>query len=346
MRARGAAPVASNAAQIAAWDGDTGAFWADNADRLDRGVAAYRGLLLDAAALEQTATVLDIGCGSGQSTRDAARRASRGSALGIDLSSRLIDLARARAANENLPNVAFQQADAQIHPFPAERFDLAISQHGAMFFDNPVTAFTNIGSALRPGGRLILLVWQPLDRNEFIHAVLRALSVDREPPEPPSDAPSPVALADPDRVHTLLTAAGFTGIDIEAVQRPMNLGTDLHDAFTYLCGQHAELVRGLDPSARTTAYQRLEASLADHHVPGRGVLYGSASWLVRARRAASTRTTGSGTPAMGVRAGGYRDGLTLGLPVRSGRVRVRRTARASGRPAPTRCPPVSDGRAG
>jgi cyclopropane fatty-acyl-phospholipid synthase-like methyltransferase len=87
----------SNTAQLGNWDGDAGAFWAAHADRFDEGVAAYRTQFLAAAAIEETATVLDVGCSSGQATRDAARCATAGSTLGVDLSSRMIELARRRA---------------------------------------------------------------------------------------------------------------------------------------------------------------------------------------------------------------------------------------------------------
>ena len=189
----------SNATQFANWDGDAGAFWTDNAERFDRGVAAYRSPFLNAAAIEETTTVLDIGCGSGQTTRDAARRASGGSALGVDLSSSMIALARRRAQQEQLGNATFVQADAQVHPFSPQSVDLVLSRHGAMFFGDPVAAFTNIVHALRPDGRLVLLTWQPFDRNEFIHAILASLTVAGPVPIPPSDAPSPVALGDPAR---------------------------------------------------------------------------------------------------------------------------------------------------
>ena len=95
--------------------------------------------------------MLDIGCGTGQTTRDAARRASAGGALGVDLSADMIALARQLAAAEGLPNARFEQADAQIHPFGQGPFDVAISRTGAMFFGHPPAAFANMARALRSG---------------------------------------------------------------------------------------------------------------------------------------------------------------------------------------------------
>ena len=84
--------------------------------------------------------MLDIGCGSGQTTRDVARLAPAGSALGVDLSSRMLALARRLAEREQVSNAAFQQVDAQNHPFPAASFDVAVSRHGSMFFGDPAAA--------------------------------------------------------------------------------------------------------------------------------------------------------------------------------------------------------------
>jgi ubiquinone/menaquinone biosynthesis C-methylase UbiE len=147
---------AANAEQRRAWDGDEGAYWAAHADRFDRAVAPYHERLMSTAAIAPGERVLDIGCGTGQTTRDAARAAAPGGvALGVDLSSQMLDVARARASDERVRNAAFEQADAQVHPFDAASFDVAISRTGAMFFGDPVAAFTNIHRSLRAGGRMV-----------------------------------------------------------------------------------------------------------------------------------------------------------------------------------------------
>lgn len=101
--------------------------------------------------------MLDVGCGNGQTTRDAARAAFDGSAVGVDLSSRMVEFARRLAAAERIANATFHQADAQIHPFVEGSFDVAISRTGVMFFGDPPAAFANIACPLRPGGRLVLM---------------------------------------------------------------------------------------------------------------------------------------------------------------------------------------------
>lgn len=195
----------SNVEQFGAWDGDEGAYWAAHADYFDRSVAEYHRRLLAAAAITETERVLDVGCGTGQTTRDAARAASAGSALGVDLSSQMLDYARRRTCAEGVANASFLQADVQIHPFDAEGFDVAISRTGAVFFGDPRAAFTNLARALAPRGRLRMVAWQSLAANEWIREIAGALAAGRDRPTPPPDAPGPFAFSDPDRVRTVHT---------------------------------------------------------------------------------------------------------------------------------------------
>ncbi|SHK87597.1 Ubiquinone/menaquinone biosynthesis C-methylase UbiE [Pseudonocardia thermophila] len=273
----------ANEGQLAAWDGPEGAYWAAHADRYDKAVAAYHGPLLDAAAIGAAEHVLDIGCGTGQTTRDAARTATGGAALGVDLSSRMLEVARARAAADGQVNAAFEQADAQVHPFVPGSFDVAVSRTGAMFFADPVAAFTNVAGALRPGGRLALLTWQPLEANEWLPAFAGALAAGRELPVPPPGAPGPFALAEPDRVRSVLTAAGFAQITLDPLVAEMWFGEDGDDAARFVLGQLAWMLDGVDDETRARAEAALRSTTAAHETAD-GVRFGSAAWLIRAVR--------------------------------------------------------------
>jgi SAM-dependent methyltransferase len=273
----------SNAEQLRAWDGDEGAYWAAHAERFDRAVAAHHPRVLAAAAVGRAERVLDVGCGTGQTTRDAARAAATGSALGVDLSSKMLDHARRRAADEGVANARFEQADAQIHPFEDAAFDLAISRTGAMFFGDPVAAFTNIARAVRPGGRLVLMTWQPLHRNEWIREISGALAAGRELPAPPPSAPSPFSLSEPDRVRSILGDAGFRDVELESSTATMWFGTDAEDAHAFVLGLLGWMLEGLDDVGRAQALDALRSTTAAHET-GDGVLYDSAAWMVRAAR--------------------------------------------------------------
>ena len=273
----------ANAEQARAWDGDEGAYWADHAQRFDRAVAAYHGTFMAACGIASGARVLDIGCGTGQATRDAAGAARPGSALGVDLCGRMIELARQLAASQDIGNASFEQADAQIHPFPAGSFDAAISRTGTMFFGDPAAAFTNIGRALRPGGRLVMLAWQGPGPNEWVRELTGALAAERDLPAPPPDAPGPFSLADPARTRTLLASAGFSDVTLDALHGPMWFGSDPDDAHRFVLGLLGWMLDGLDDTGRKRALDALSATVTAH-AGGDGVTFAAGAWLIRAVR--------------------------------------------------------------
>jgi SAM-dependent methyltransferase len=271
----------SNAAQVGSWDGTEGAFWAANAETFDETLAACHAPFLAAAAISERDRVLDVGCGNGQTTRDAARIAVEGSAVGLDLSSRMLALARARAIEEGLHNVEFRHADAQIHQFEPGGFDVAISRMGSMFFGDPVAAFSNLHRALRPGGRLTILTWQAIADNEWLAEFRAALGVGRDLPTPPPEVPSPFSLADPDRVRAILTAAGFTEITFQDLHAPMSLGTDPDAAFDFVTELTGWMLEGLGDADRAAALDALRATIAEH-TRDDGVSYECATWIISA----------------------------------------------------------------
>ena len=183
------AKVIANVEMAAAWDGDEGDDWAQDWQRYDRAVAVYQRALLERASIARDADVLDVGCGNGETTRAAARAAADGSALGVDLSSRMLERARELAAAEGLTNATFEQADAQVHDFGPRRFDVVVSRFGTLFFADRQAAFTNIAASMRNSGRLAMVAWQDVEHNEWIKAVRGALAVGRALPSPPLGGP-------------------------------------------------------------------------------------------------------------------------------------------------------------
>jgi SAM-dependent methyltransferase len=273
----------TNAEAAQAWNGYDGDHWVRWAQLYDQSVRDYQRSFLNAARIQVRDRVLDIGCGNGQTTRDAAALAADGDAVGVDLSEQLIENARRIAAAQGVGNATFLHADAQVYPFEPGSFDIAISRTGAMFFGDPVAAFSNIRRALRPGGRLTLLVWQELARNEWISAFLGALTVGRPPQPPAADAPGPFSLAAPDRVHAVLGAAGFSGTELEDRQESMWFGQHTQEAYQFVTslGLVRWLLGQLDDEHRDAARDALRHTI-DLHATAGGVRYDSAAWIVTA----------------------------------------------------------------
>ncbi|NVI87723.1 class I SAM-dependent methyltransferase [Actinomadura sp. BRA 177] len=221
-----------NTQQAEAWNGYEGEHWAGHHDRYDAVNGGFNDVLLDAAAIGPRDLVLDIGCGNGQVTRLAARRAGLGGATGVDLSGPMLARARSLAKEQDVANVTFEQGDAQVYPFPDGGFDAAISRFGVMFFADPVAAFGNVRRALRDGGRTAFLVMTPPGTAD-LGTVFAAL-----PPraEPPIGHQGPLSLADPERVHEVLESAGFKDVRTRLVDAEQIWGRDARDAAEFFAG--------------------------------------------------------------------------------------------------------------
>jgi SAM-dependent methyltransferase len=196
----------------------------------------------------------------------------------------MLEHARRLSDAEGTRNVTYEVGDAQTHPFTAARFDLCISRFGTMFFTDAVAAFANIGQALRPKARLVLLVWQHPERNEWFTATRRALG-DSGTSTPSGSDLEPFSLADPVDTQRLLTAGGFEEIDFTDVHEPVFYGPDAATAYETVLGlRHArDLLDRLDATAAERAHHRLRTTL-DAHDTGSGVLFDSRAWIITARR--------------------------------------------------------------
>ena len=278
--------VIANVEQAATWDGEEGDRWTDHEERYDASARPLGRHMLDAARISASDRVLDVGCGCGGTTRDAARLAAQGTVLGVDLSRRMLDRAMKRSRAEGLTNVRFEQADAQVHPFDEGTYDVAISRFGVMFFSDPVAAFSNIGRALRLGGRVAFLVWRELHKNEWVSALREALASGRVLPEPPPGAAGPFSLADEHRVRQILRDAGFGQIALAAIEERFTMGRDADDTFDFVrtLGITKGMLADLDEAARGKALAAVRTTLEAHDT-GQAVMFGSSAWLITAIRA-------------------------------------------------------------
>ncbi|MFE0962685.1 class I SAM-dependent methyltransferase [Streptomyces fungicidicus] len=279
-----------NTEQAQAWNGPEGAQWARNQDRWNAVNGGFDEPLLDAAGITAEQRILDLGCGSGQTTRLAALRASRGRALGLDLSGPMLAEARIRAEREGVANVSFVQGDAQVHSFAPGSFDSAISRYGVMFFADPVAAFGNIGRALRPGGRLAFVCPADAVLNDWVTAVTSLGDLLPVGDFGRAGSPGMFSLAAPDRIRGVLTAAGFTGITLTRTQVYGTWGTGAEDAAEFLLGTGPgrHLMQQADATARDRARRGLTGRLRHQEAADGTVRLRSTSWLVTADRPAGT----------------------------------------------------------
>lgn len=243
----------ANAAMRRYWNEVAGPRWVARQEVQEARNIEMAGQLLTAAAARPGERVLDIGCGTGVTTLPLARAvAPGGHVTGADISRPMLEAAERRLAETGIANVTLLLADAQVHKFPPAEFDLLLSRLGVMFFADPVAAFRNLVGALKPGGRLCMAVWAPLDENTHwkIPYGIALRHVGAPAPRPPHE-PGPFALGDRVYLRGILAAAGFAEIGIEPRHFEVHGGTPA--AMAEHVAQFGEVQRLLDEKAAGAA---------------------------------------------------------------------------------------------
>jgi SAM-dependent methyltransferase len=278
-------PEIVNVEQSAAWDGPSGDAWVAREAFQNEALAGHTERLFVAASVQPGDQVLDVGCGTGDTTRAAARLAADGDVLGVDLSTAMLERGRERASADGLANVTFEQADAQVHPFADAHYDVIISRFGVMFFDDPVAAFANLARAAVPGGRLAVVTWQPYSRNEWVSVPRTALALGRQLPPIPEDAPGMFGLADADRVRRILGDAGWSDVQLDDEQVSYDYGAEPAIAARHASemGVLRTLLEDLGDAQTARAMDALTAAMTERATPD-GVRLESRIWVVRAVR--------------------------------------------------------------
>jgi len=278
-----------NAEQITYWNDTAGPKWVAYEDLLDTQIRTLGESAMDRVGIRPGDRVLDVGCGTGQTSIELARRVGTGGAVtAIDISGPMLARARARGEGTAQP-IEFLEADAQTHRFAPTSFDVCFSRFGIMFFAGPDAAFANLRNALRPAGRLGFVCWQPLRDNPWMLVPLTAAAQHITLPPPPApDAPGPFAFADQSRVRGILERAGFEDVTFQDHRTTLTIGGDgpLEQAVGFLLegvGPTSAAMRQADPELRATVAAAVREALRPYHTP-QGVRMACATWLVSARR--------------------------------------------------------------
>jgi SAM-dependent methyltransferase len=184
-----------------------------------------------------------------------------GLVVGVDVSVALLDLARRRAAEAGVSNLTFSERDMQSDSVDGSPFDLAFSQFGVMFFDEPDRAFANVRRQLRPGGRLVFASWQSVERNPWhIGTAFGHLVPPPPAPGPGKSATGPFIFGETVRATGLLRAAGFT----DTVFSPHDITVDA-PASAVVSRSQFEFM-GISPERRPEAEEVVAHHLERFHI--------------------------------------------------------------------------------
>lgn len=263
-------------------------------------VIRFKHILVDGLTLHSEAVfpslpvksgdkVLDVGCGFGDTAiKLGSIVGETGRVTGVDCCDAFLAYARNDTAAQGADNVDFMRADAEI-ALPEGEFDFVFARFGTMFFANPVAGLRNMRKALKPGGRMVHIVWRERAANPWLSmakdVVLEFL------PQPGEDAatcgPGPFSMSNPETVTKMMESAGYTDIRLDRVDVPVLIGKDVADAiaFQLAIGPAGEVFReagDLAEQKRSEIEAALAKAIAKQTIGADGIMMASSSWVISA----------------------------------------------------------------
>lgn len=225
--------------------------------------------------------IIDIGCGAAQTCLQIGEAVGlSGSVLGIDISPVLVDFAAERTSS--MPQIQIVRGDAGTFAFEPHTYDALYSRFGVMAFKDPVSTFSNLHSALKPGGRLAFVCWRSFGENELdnlpFHAAMDYLPYDDVQNV---ERAAPFSFSDPGIAKAVLCESGFGGIKFSAHNVRVSAG-DL-DSTLELCLSAGALGGIIRKSAelREDVVEPVRKALATKGC-AQGVFMNAAVWTVTA----------------------------------------------------------------
>ncbi len=278
---------ATSPAPGTAWDPKRAAAWKKWFLVIERGAQVLSDRMVELAAIGPGDRVLDVATGLGEPAVTAARKVGPGGHVdGVDLSADMLDLARQRVAELGLGNLAFRQVDAGSLDAPPESYDAVLCRWGLMFMGDILVPLRAFHAALKPGGRLVAAVWGPADDAPALSMSSQVVLAHLDMPPPDEGAGTPFGLADMDKLLSDVEAAGFSGVQGEAV--PIHFTFESSEEYARMRRERSTPLEARIahfPSARRDAAWRAVAQAAETHAGADGIVrMENRAFCVSARR--------------------------------------------------------------
>ena len=287
------ATAQENEGFVACWNGVLTPKWIRFRHLLSGNGKIHSDIVMPRFDIRPGQRVLDIACGFGETSLEMGRLVtSSGEVVGLDCTDAFLEIANRERDQSGMSHVRYEVGDAQAHPLGENRFDVVFSRFGVMFLDSSVRALRNVHRALKPGGKVCLIVWRRLADNPAWGAAKKVV-LEYLPPVgdgAQTCGPGPFAWADEETDRNMLEAAGFTEIEMfERVDADICVGRTVEEAIEYqiLVGPSGEIVREAGeegqrrlPEIRSALAKLMQANLRDN-----GVYLPSSTWTIVARKA-------------------------------------------------------------
>ena len=214
----------SNEEQKDYWTNSAGKLWVKDKVEKDNMLEPLGNYALSKFNIIEGMNVLDIGCGTGITTTQIAKKINNiGYVSGLDFSETMINEAIKYSEKLGIKNINFAVKDIQNEELKILEYDAAFSRFGVMFFSNPIMAFKNIYSALKKNGILTFICWQSQKENPWYNSGLEIVKKYIDVPLPKEKSPGPFAYADKSYIHNILTNSGYKDIEFYSYEKDIEL---------------------------------------------------------------------------------------------------------------------------
>jgi ubiquinone/menaquinone biosynthesis C-methylase UbiE len=279
----------TNDEAIQAWDGPLFDRFSRYREIVTTGLGSHGEAALALHPPQPGQRVLDIGCGFGDTTlRIAGMVGPEGEAFGVDAAPRFIEEARKDTVEAGVSNARFETVDVQTGELGGP-YDMAFSRMGVMFFANPVQAMRNVRGSLKPGSRLLAVVWRIREDNPWMYraqTIVEDIVSRPEEYDEPTCGPGPFSMANADTVSGQLVAAGFREIELRRCDLPILIGHDVDRAIDVMMalGPAGEILR-LQGDRAAHLHGKVREALAEglsEYAGPDGVRAPASTWIVSA----------------------------------------------------------------
>lgn len=209
-------------------------------------------------------TILDVAAGPGDlGFRVAERVGPEGKVLSTDFAPEMVEVARRVGASRGVDNVEYRVLDAERMDLGDDSVDAVVCRWGYMLMADPAAALRESRRVLRDGGPLALAVWAAPDRNPWASLPAMTLVQRGHVPPPEPGAPGIFAMADPGRIRSLVTGAGFGEPEIEEIAFEFRYKDfdEVWAVLVKLAGPLARVINSLPDDERQATRKAIEEAL-------------------------------------------------------------------------------------
>lgn len=222
-------------------------------------------IMLDMAEIGPGRRVLDVAAGAGDQTLLAAERVGpTGYVLATDISSNILEFAKANAHQAGFKNIETKVLDGEDLDVPPGSFDAVISRVGLIYFPDQQKALAEIKRALKPGGHFAAIVYSTPESNRFFSVPVQVIRRRANLPPPLPGQPGPFSLGGPSVLEGVLREAGFHDVQARTVKAPLHMksAAECVRFEKDLFGALHQMLAGLDETGRQSAWQEIEQELS------------------------------------------------------------------------------------